>query len=306
VSRVFVPAIALLAIGFEPASAQAPPAPSARQVTHSENYDPSISPDGRQMVYISLVAGREQLFVRSLDGREVRQLTTDSVNHEDPAWSPDGRQIAFVLLRGAMARIAVMPAEGGPPRLLSPANERAIHPNWSPDGKYLAYCTDDDLAPPRKNDADIKTIEMASGEVRVLITGGVNTYPAWSPDGRRLAFRRMLGETNSEVFVADRDGTHATNLTNHPAFDGWPSWSPDGRRLAFASNRDGDNQIYVMEADGTGVRLVASTRGRATSPKWSPDGRTLYFPLCRRNEGGYDCEIFAADPPPPAGATAAP
>ena len=212
-SPVLVPAIALLGIGFAPAGAQAPPAPAARQVTHSENDDPSISPDGRRMVCISLVAGREQLFVRTLDGHEVRQLTTHTVNHEDPAWSPDGR---------------------------------------------------------------------------------------------RIAFRRMLGETNSEVFVADRDGTHATSLTNHPAFDGWPSWSPDGRRLAFASNRDGDNQIYVMEADGTGIRLVASTRGRATSPKWSPDGRTLYFPLCQRSEGGYDCEIFAADPPPPAGATPAP
>jgi hypothetical protein len=29
------------------------------------------------MVYISDVGGREQLFVRSLDGREVRQLTTE-------------------------------------------------------------------------------------------------------------------------------------------------------------------------------------------------------------------------------------
>ena len=87
-ARVFVPTVALLGIALAPASAQAPPAPSARQVTHSENYDPSISPDGQRMVYVSLVAGREQLFVRTLDGREVRQLTTDSVNHEDPAWSP--------------------------------------------------------------------------------------------------------------------------------------------------------------------------------------------------------------------------
>ena len=59
-----------------------------RQVTRSENYDPSFSPDGRSLVYISVVAGREHLFVRSLDGRRIRQLTTDTAVHADPAWSP--------------------------------------------------------------------------------------------------------------------------------------------------------------------------------------------------------------------------
>jgi TolB protein len=293
--------ISLACLTSAPASAQGVPGPELRQVTHSENYDPAISPDGRSMVYLSLVAGREQMFLRSLKGREIRQLTSDSVDHEDPAWSPDGREIAFVSLSGKTARIAVLPLAGGPPKFLTPDTERAIHPNWSPDGRLLAYCTDDDLAPPKKNAADIKVIDMATGTIRVLITGGINTYPVWSPDGRQIAFRRMVGDTNSEVFVADRDGGNARNLTNSPAFDGWPAWAPDGTQLAFASNRDGPYQVYLMAPDGTGVRLVAPNAGRATSPKWSPDGRTLYYPVCLRNGDGYDCEIFAADVPAPAG-----
>ncbi len=128
-------------------------------------------------------------------------------------------------------RIALIPAAGGPMELISPVGEHAIHPNWSPDGRFLAYCTDDDLAPPRKNDADIKIVDLATRGIRVLITGGVNTYPAWSPDGRRIAFRRMLGETNSEVFVADSDGTHVRNLTNSPpSMGGLP-----GHRTVIAS-----------------------------------------------------------------------
>jgi TolB protein len=265
---------------------------TARQITHSATYDPSFSPDGREMVYIRDVAGHEQLFVGSADGTSARQLTADTVDHEDPAWSPDGRFIAFVQLTATAERIALMPVSGGAVEIVSPPGERGIHPAWTPDGR-LSYCTDDDLHPPAKNPADIVVIDLKTHVRRVLITGGVNTYPAWSPDGRHIAFRRMLG-SNSEVFLADSGGRNVQNLTNSPAFDGWPAWSPDGRRIAFASNRDGDYQIYTMRADGSGVTAVARNDGRATAPKWSPDGRSIYFPICWHHPAGSDCEIYAA------------
>lgn len=279
-----------------PAAAQSDPLDLARQLTHSANYDPSFSPDGRSIVYISDGSGLEQLFVRSLDGRQIRQLTTDDADHEDPAWSPDGKTIAFVYLKEGHARIALMPAAGGAMTLLTPPGKRVIHPSWSPDGKRLAYCEDDDLKPPKKNPAAIKTIDLASRTVRTLISGGVNTSPVWSPDGRSLAFRRMVEDTNSEVFVADSAGRGARNITNSPAFDGWPAWSPDGKLLAFASNRGGagDYEIYLMRPDGGEVRLVARTTGRATVPKWSPDGQALYFPICQRDGS---CEIYSAAVP---------
>ena len=291
----------LICTALSPAIARQSTPATARQITHSINDSPSLSPDGQRMVYITVVAGREQLFIRSVDGKEIMQLTADTVDHEDPAWSPDGKLIAFVSITKTAERIAVMPSEGGSPDLLTPPSERCIHPAWLPDGRQLGYCTDDDLAPPKKNDADIKIFDLATRSERVLITGGVNTYPVWSPDGRSIAFRRMLGEKNSEVFVADRDGSNTRNLSNSPAFDGWPAWSPDGRRLAFASNRDGDYQIYVMDADGSHVQLVARTTGRATAPKWSLDGRVIFFPICRRVDTGFDCNIYAADAPSPSG-----
>ena len=51
-------------------------------------------------------------------------------------------------------------------------------------------------------------------------------------------FRRMPGENNSEVFIANNDGADIRNLTNGPAFDAWPAWSPDGTKIAFASSRN--------------------------------------------------------------------
>ncbi len=280
-----------------PVFSQDQASPQFLQVTHSQNSDPAFAPDGERMVYISRVAEHEQLFIANLDATNARQLTDNPVDHEDPAWSPDGKWITFVRLTPTAEQIASMPAAGGPEEILTPATQRAIHPNWAPDGQRLAYCTDDDLAPPKKNDADIIVIDLKTHTRHVLISGGVNTYPAWSPDGRHIAFRRMLGEHNSEVFLADSDGSHQRNLTKNPAFDGWPAWSPDGRYLAFASNREGDYQIFVMRPDGTQIRRLAATTGRATAPKWTPDGRRIYFSICRRQDLGFGCEIYSAPVP---------
>lgn len=266
----------------------------AYEVTHASNYDPSLSPDGKRIVYISVISGKEQLFIINANGTGAVQLTHDDVDHEDPDWSPDGKRIAFVLLKEKTEAIAIMNIDGSNVRQLTPKDERAIHPRWSPDGSKLAYCTDDDLAPPRKNDSDIRVIDMASKRITTLITGGVNTYPDWSPDGKKIAFRRMVGESNSEVFVANADGSDAHNITNHPAFDGWPAWSPDGSKIAFASNRNSSYQIFIMNADGSDVRLLANTEGRATAPKWGRDGMRIYFSICKNVDFGVDCEIFAA------------
>jgi TolB protein len=152
----------------------------------------------------------------------------------------------------------------------------------------------DDLHPPLKNSADIYSIDIDTKKIVSLISGGVNTYPGWSPDGKKIVLRKIIEENNSEVFVANSDGTNLRNLTNNPAFDGWPSWSPDGMRIAFASNRNRNYQIFVMKAAGSDVHLLANTEGRATEPRWSPDGKKIYFTNCKRVDLSRDCQIVAA------------
>ena len=286
--------IATLAILACALPASAGPLGYAHQLSHSINDSPWPSPDGKRMVYIVVVAGIEQLFVANLDMTKPVQITHDDYDHEDPAWSPDGKKIAFVSEKDNGEAIAIMDPDGTHLEVVTPKTQKVIHPNWSPDSSKLAYCTDDDLKPPAKNNSDIYILDLATRHATRIITGGVNTYPAFSPDGKRMAFRKILGEMNSEVFIANADGSAAHNLTNHPAFDGWPSWSPDGSLIAFASNRFSSYEIFVMKPDGKDVQLVANTDGRATAPQWSRDGQTLYFPICHNVSLGADCQIYTA------------
>jgi TolB protein len=266
----------------------------AYQLTHVDQGEPFFSPDGSKIVYETVVAGFQQIFVMNADGRNPIQLTNDAVNHDSPAWSPDGRKIAFVSDKGGDESIWIMDSGGSNQERLTGGDHRFIHPNWSADSSRLIFCTDDDLKPPRKNASEIYTLDLKSRRLTMLISGGTNTYPSWSPDGSKIAFRKMLGEMNSEIFVASSDGSNQKNLTANPAFDGWPAWSPDGRQIAFASNRRANYQIFVMDQDGSNVRLVANTDGRATEPRWSPDGTRIYFSNCRPVDWGFDCQIFVA------------
>lgn len=285
-------AILILAIVSE-AHAQQRPA-LAYQLTHVDTGEPFPSPDGKKILYESMIAGKYQLFTMNPDGSGSVQLTQDATNHDTPSWAPDGKKIAFVSDRNSHNVIYLMNADGAGEERLTSDTEDNIHPNWSADSTKVIYCADDDLHPPKKNASSIYAIDVRSKQVSTLISGGTNTYPSWSPDGKRIAFRRMLGEMNSEVFVANADGSNQINLTSHPAFDGWPAWSPDGKRIAFSSNRRANYQIHIMDADGSHVRLLANTEGRATEPRWSVDGKMIYFTNCKKVDFGVDCQVMAA------------
>jgi TolB protein len=305
-SSRFAAAVATGLCAGEAIASATPPPPV--QVTHGFFLDPSFSPDGKRMVLISMVDGKEQLFIMNVDGSDGVQLTNQPFDHEDPAWSPTDDKIAFVSMENEGRVIHVMNIDGSHDEALTPAAQKTIHPFWSPDGQAIIYCTDDDLKPPAKNSSTIYAVDVKSRAITELISGGVNTYGAWSPDRRHIAFRKIVGalnvpEMNSEVFLANGDGSNLKNLTNDPAFDGWPAWSPDGRQIAFGSNRKADvknYRIWVMKADGSDVRLVADTKGRATAPQWTKDGRKIYFPNCSKTETAVECEVYASPVPPAA------
>ena len=68
--------------------------PLPKSIAGSVGY--AVSPDGTMVAYTSQDdAGNPQVFIASLDGTDVQQVTHDQRGAADPDWSPDGAAIAY-------------------------------------------------------------------------------------------------------------------------------------------------------------------------------------------------------------------
>ncbi len=75
---------------------------------------PSWSPDGEKLVFISPCKGMDEiyygasLYIVNADGSNLTPIASVPGGDFDPAWSPDGKSIAFTSLRTGKMEIFVM------------------------------------------------------------------------------------------------------------------------------------------------------------------------------------------------------
>lgn len=102
---------------------------------------------------------------------------------------------------------------------------------------------------------------------------------AWSPDGHRLIVANA-----SDLFSADRDGTHPVKLFSTSARVYWPRISPDGSRIRFTLRQGETFTLWEATIDGRDVHaLLEGSDGFAYAccGSWTPDGRHYVFEAAR-------------------------
>ena len=245
-----------------------------------EELFPSISPDGKILLYTRENKGNLDIFWQRIGGSNTQNLTADSpANDTQPAFSPNGEQIAFRSSRSG-GGIFVMGATGESVRRLS---DFGFTPAWSPDGKEIAFGTADFADPLAGSRASELWIVNLNGEKRQIKTARFVTQPNFSPDGKRIVFYSRNEKNQRDLWTISVEGGEAVQLTNDLAYDWSPVWSPDGKNIYFCSNRNGASSLWRIAVDAATGKPLGEPESISSSPaqSWlltlSKDGKNLLY-----------------------------
>ena len=236
------------------------------------NYDATLSPDGRSIVYGAYAEkGKgDQLWARSLNSEVAKPLAGTDSPHQGIFWSPDGKWIGFFSGKN-LKRIDV--ATGTVQTLADAPTARGG--TWSRDGKILFSPAGNGVLyrMPATGGQPEPVTQLRAKEV-------THRWPQFLPDGRHFLF--FIGGTE------DVQGIYTGALDSHEyhklcVADGPAIFAPPAR-LFFIR----ESVLYAQQFDPDGMTLsgepVPIASGVSTSPYTflrftaSSDGTIAYRP----------------------------
>jgi hypothetical protein len=197
------------------------------------------------------------------DGTGLRTVVDNVFSGLSTAWSPSGTEIAFDRSSGPV-QIASL---AGSVRNATSVQSLGIYPEYSRDGQWLYYSRDGWRLYRVRPDG-------TGDELVPMLTPGADAAASPSPDGTRLAYVRITGGNQDQLWMLDLASGASTNLN---VLGHQPAWSPTGAQIAFIGLAEGSS-LKVMNPDGTGVRTVvpSSANNRyGFGIDWSSDGQWI-------------------------------
>ena len=246
--------------------------------------DPQVSPDGKRVAFtigdVAFDANRvvTQIYVTSLEGGGMKQLTTGDRSSTAPRWSPDGKKIAYT----TGGQVWVMDSDGDNKEQVTKISTSAAAPVWSPDGKWIAFtsdvypdCNNDDCNKKRDEQAEASKVK-AHIVTRLL-------YKHWD---------EWRDVKRTHVFVVSSKGGTARELTPGD-YDSPPyaastgvdyAFSPDSSEIAFIRNPDKveatstNSDIFVIPLNGGAPKnITIRNRGYDAGPVYTRDGKFILY-----------------------------
>ena len=264
------------------------------------DFDVDVSPDGKWLVFSSTRhTTQPDLYLKTIDGRAVTQITSDPAADVQPCFSPDGKRIAFASNRSGNWDLWLIGLEGGQATQITRSPLHEVHPSFAPDGRRLVYCTFND----RAGQWELCTLQLDQPGSKKMI--GVGLFPEWSPTTDSIVYQRArqrggrwfslwrvdleLGEPKFPVELATSVEMALIQ----------PSWSPDGEWITYGTARLGEaghdfrgeggspptrGDIWTMQADGGSPLQLTHGTGAHFGSVFSTDGRVYFTGLQNGSE----------------------
>lgn len=215
-----------------------------------DNNFPSVSRDGRFIVFTSNRTGTTQIWRMDVDGGNQMQLTNvaDPERVQSPALSPDGSEVFFIKRGAGPAAIWKIPIQGGEAvqvsRLKNATPEGFV--SVSPDGKFLAY---HHIAERAETGRETQTFRIGivpvdgSGEPRIFDLAMRRPFVQWSGEN---SFDYSAGAFNtSSILRQTISGETSQKQIDFPDRVFNFAWSGDGKNLLVARGKQQGDALLI-------------------------------------------------------------
>ena len=178
---------------------------------------PTLSPDGKQMAYLTNTTGTSQVWMIDLPNGTPKQITNYDDNIGFVRWLPDGSGIIFGKARGGdeNTQFFWMKTDGtGVKELTSDPKVRHNFAEVSSDGKKIYYASN------KRNRTffDVYSMELATGKEELLYQhdGNIN-IAAVNDAGTKFVLSRdgIEKSLDNDLFMVDVATKKETHLTPH-------------------------------------------------------------------------------------------
>lgn len=223
---------------------------------------PSYSPDGSKVAFVSLRSGAWQVWASDRDGHDAVQLTNfERGETSNPRWSPDGSQIVFTWNTGEVEAYTVN-AGGGTPRKLDFLG-KGTAVEWSRDGRSFLFTN--------TSSPHLQRVPVGGGTPAPLMKD-VEAF-AQSVDGKTLyAVRR--GELLSRAL----DGGEERKLASVPAGTTRLAASATGLYVLHSSDANRPGELFYYRFPGGPLIKVSGIDDISRyGLSISPDGRSFLY-----------------------------
>lgn len=243
---------------------------------------PAISPDGKLIVFTRSFVDklkdqyRRSLWITTVDGSRIRELTGDTYSARNPVWSPDGTRIAFIADRDGTNQLFVLFVDKGEIAQLTHLDREPADLHWSPDGKRILFST---LVPDNDSALPIKLPELPKGAQPAKPATVIDRI-SWAEDGIG-----PLPKGKEQIFVVDAVlGGTPQRLTDGKYSYETPEWSSDGSKIYVScipkddpEFERGNSEIFVVDLKSGAMTPLTDRVGPDNNPKPSPDGKRIAY-----------------------------